>query len=200
MKTDIYTIGYAGFSLPDFINELKARRITALIDVRSAPFSRTFPDFNKETAAKALQENKIIYRSYAGEFGARRSEREFYTDGKVDFIKVSTSEIFKSGIDKICAGIELGYVFALMCAERDPLFCHRAVLVARAFVERGFTVSHIVRNSADISQTEFERQLTESCFPKSGQVSCLWQNLTSEQKLSAAYERRGREIAVARVF
>jgi uncharacterized protein (DUF488 family) len=200
MNQNIYTIGYSGYALPEFISELKARQITALIDVRSLPFSRRYPDFNKETLAITLRENGIIYRSYAKEFGARRTERELYTDGKVDFAKVAASENFKSGVEKIIAGADLGYVFALMCAERDPAFCHRAVLVSRAFSERGFEVSHILRGAVEMPQIEFERRLVDFYFHESEQVSFSAQEITAQQKLCAAYERRGGEIAVAREF
>jgi uncharacterized protein (DUF488 family) len=198
MKPKIYTIGYAGFSLPDFIEEIKARQITALIDVRSIPYSKAYSDFNKENLNKTLRENNIIYRNYAKEFGARRSESELYTGSKVDFQKVAASEIFKNGIEKIKAGASLGYVFALMCSERDPAFCHRAVLVARAFSDRGFEVFHIIRGGSEISQIEFERCLTHFYFPETEQVTFLTQALTAEQKIYAAYELRAGEVAYTR--
>jgi uncharacterized protein (DUF488 family) len=197
MNPKIYTIGYSGYTLPDFINELKALQITALIDVRSVPFSKRYPDFNKEKLAITLRENGIIYRSYAKEFGARRTERELYTDGKVDFVKVAACENFKSGVEKIIAGADLGYVFALMCAERDPAVCHRAVLVSRAFSERGFNVSHILRGAGELPQIEFERRLVDFYFPQPEQVLFSAQELTAKEKLCAAYARRGGEIAVA---
>jgi hypothetical protein len=85
-----------------------------------------------------------------------------------------------------------------MCAERDPAVCHRAVLVSRAFSERGFDVSHILRGAAELTQIEFERRLIDFYFPESEQVSFSAQELNARQKLCAAYERRAAEIAVAR--
>ena len=75
MVNTVFTIGYSGFQLNDFIKILKDNRILLVIDVRSLPYSQHYADFNKENISKILESSKIYYRNYALEFGARQEEK-----------------------------------------------------------------------------------------------------------------------------
>lgn len=137
MITKLFTIGYAGFGLPEFLTELKKRQIQLVIDVRSQPFSKYYADYNKDRICNALKNENIYYRNYAKEFGARQENKVYYSsEGYLDFSKFSKSEVFQNGIERLCLSMQKGYSFVLMCAEKDPIDCHRAILVSRAFHEK----------------------------------------------------------------
>ncbi len=130
----IYTIGYTAFSIDEFINILKIYNITCIIDVRSSAFSQFYQDYNKPVLKGRLKKENIEYRNYVDEFGARQNEVTYYhSDGYLDFNKFLKSENFKLGVNKIEKGIKLGYSFCLMCAETDPINCHRSIMVGRGF-------------------------------------------------------------------
>ena len=64
MINKIYTIGYSGFVIDDFIKILKKYEISVVIDVRSNPYSQYHLEYNKENLKKKLKQNRIYYRSY----------------------------------------------------------------------------------------------------------------------------------------
>ena len=85
MVNTVFTIGYSGFQLNDFVKILKDNGILLVIDVRSLPYSQHYADFNKENISKILKSSKIYYRNYASEFGARQAEKKYYPNGYLDF-------------------------------------------------------------------------------------------------------------------
>ena len=86
MVDTVYTIGYSGFSVNDFVATLKANHISLIVDVRSQPYSQWFSDYNRETLEKTLKQAGIYYRNYAAEFGARQENRSYYSsEGYLDF-------------------------------------------------------------------------------------------------------------------
>lgn len=195
MVDTIYTIGYSGFSIEDFIAALEANHISALIDVRSQPHSQWYPDYNKENLERALKQAKIFYRNYAEEFGARQENRSYYSGaGYLDFEKFSKSPQFQSGIKKITASMAQGYCFALMCAEKDPFNCHRAILVSRAFHDAGCSVIHLMPGGLKITQEDIERRLLEKYFPNRDQATLFSEPLSEEEYLIEAYRKRNAEI------
>ena len=122
----LYTIGHSNLSAGDFLNLLKQHNITALVDVRSQPVSRRFPHFNKDALESLLPEAGITYR-FAGKYLGGR---------ELDPQKVFTSGDFVMGIARLLnlTALESGGL-AIMCAEGDPLQCHRHNLIARALLD-----------------------------------------------------------------
>ncbi|WP_180270849.1 DUF488 domain-containing protein [Sporanaerobium hydrogeniformans] len=196
MKMDniIYTIGYSGFKIEDFINTLKRYSIKCLIDVRSMPNSRYFPEYNKETLREFLKENKILYRHYPMEFGARQNDTRYYPNGYLDFDLFTKSEAFIQGQEKVEKGMELGYTFVLMCAEKDAIDCHRCIMVARKFYQVGYEVRNILDNGKYQSQKEIEKRLIEKYFPNRDQVSLLSPVYNDAELINQAYVKRNKEI------
>ena len=166
MNTTIFTIGYAGFTVGEFVDELAAHGVSAVIDVRSVPFSHHDPEYDSPNISRSLMEKNIRYESYANEFGARQQDRRFYAHaGYMDFEIFAESGQFRDGVNKVLAGMN-DYVFAFMCAEKNPINCHRAVLVARAFHELGIRVIHIMPDVDDITHDELENMLLEKYCPE----------------------------------
>lgn len=194
----IYTIGYTGFTREEMLKELFKRNINALIDVRSSPFSERYPDYNRVELAEFLKSNGVIYRNYSAEFGARQDDPEYYTsDGYLDFNKFATSKRFNDGINKIISSAQQHYKFVLMCAEKDPITCHRTILVAKAFYERGCHIIHILPNGKEKSQKDIEQELLDKYFPRRDQISFDDMNcVTSEEEyIAKAYTEQAKKIA-----
>lgn len=160
MNETVYSIGYSGFPIVDtFINALVNNGVNVLIDVRSTPYSAYFEKYNKNNIEKALKQAGIYYRNYAKEFGARQEDHSFYKDGRLDFETFATSEQFRQGVEKIENSLAQGYTPCFMCAEKDPVECHRANLVTRAFFDDGYNVIHLMPEGRIKTQEDIELEL-----------------------------------------
>jgi uncharacterized protein (DUF488 family) len=139
----VLTIGHSTHSIDAFIALLRQHGVTALADVRSAPFSRFNPQFNKEALVSSLKAHGIKYVFLGRELGARSDDRSCYENGRVQYARLARTELFHSGLDRVMRGAH-EHRIALMCAEKEPLECHRTLLVARALVGHGVAVDHIL--------------------------------------------------------
>ena len=117
-----YTIGHSNHSIGQFIGLLRQHGITAIMDVRSAPYSRYHPQYNKDTLADSLEKEGINYVFLGKELGARPDDPTCYENGRVDFGRLAERKEFKSGLERVLQGCEK-YRIALMCAEKEPLGC-----------------------------------------------------------------------------
>ena len=192
MASRLFTIGYAGFpELEDFIRTLRQYGVQILIDVRSTPFSAYFACYNKDNLSSELQKNGILYFNYAKQFGARQEDRKYYRNGYLDFALFSASPQFLEGVQNVEKSVAS---IAFMCAEKHPGECHRAILVARAFSDRGHRVTHITPDGT-LTQQDIEAELLNAYYPERDQVSLFSEDNRTEQELiSAAYEKRNAEI------
>ena len=179
----VYTIGYAGAKLDQFIQILKDKKVSLLIDVRSVPKSQYFYQFNDNLLSKTLANVGINYENWRCEFGARQDDFNFYTDDILDYGKFSQSGRFKEGIEKIKNLTNKKVNICLMCAEIDPINCHRAILCAKEIFANGIEVTHIIvkRNGKTIieNQNDFEKRLLET---------------TKINNLSEAYRKQNKKI------
>ncbi len=163
----VFTIGYSGYlnNADNLINELKKHKINVLIDVRSEPYSAQFNNFNKEPFSKTLEKEGIIYRNYAKQFGAKQQNKAFYSrfDGeknRIDYSIFTKSEQFIDGVEKLKTMCKMGYNPVIMCSEKDPIDCHRAIMIGNAlFNNYGFKVTHIVIDKKDENQKELEKRI-----------------------------------------
>jgi uncharacterized protein (DUF488 family) len=139
----VFTIGHSTHSIQTFVTLLKQHGVTAVADVRSTPFSRFSPHFNKDALACDLKAHGIKYVFLGRELGARSDDPACYENGRVQYGRLARTELFKQGVARVLKGAG-EYRIALMCAEREPLECHRTLLVARALDEQGVEVVHIL--------------------------------------------------------
>lgn len=147
--TFIYTIGHGNKTMEEFIRELSAYNIQYLIDVRSKPFSKYYPQFNKESLILYFQVHKDIRYDWRGDKigGLPPAEWNCYTtDGKIDYDKMAVNPIFVSGIESIVKANDMKLKVALMCSESDPQMCHRSKLIGKMLADRGIDVQHIMLN------------------------------------------------------
>lgn len=196
----IYTIGHSTIEVEVFLNLVKKYDINCIVDIRSTPYSQFAPQFNRENLKYFLKQNSMQYLYMGREFGARRDEKELYNDsGELDFVKAAGSKIFNEGIDRIAKGIQKGYRIAFMCTEKEPMDCHRTIMVGRKFNDLGYNVINILHNGTNISQKELEKQLLNKYFPQRDQMSIfnLLDQVSEDEKtlICRAYQYRNSEIA-----
>ena len=184
----VFTIGHSSHPIEKFIKLLNTHRIDVVADVRSQPYSRHFPWFSKEPLKIALRKAGIRYVFLGQEFGARRDEPECYIDGVVDYERIAKTSTFAAGLERLRKGREK-YRIALMCAEKDPLDCHRTVLVSR-YASDFADVQHILAKGGIETHAEAETRLLKRFNQEASDLFA-----SSKTILNQAYERRGKEIA-----
>jgi len=192
MSATVFTIGHSNHSAEEFLRLLGQHGIQAVADVRSQPHSRFVPHFNQEAIGAFLQRNGMEYVFLGRELGARREEQTCYADGRAEYDRIAELPLFREGIQRICRGT-MRYRIALMCSEKDPLFCHRCVLVGRVLAVAGIAVRHIHGDGHLESQEEVEERMIRilSLQPD------LFAGGTQHSELVArAYREQGRRIAV----
>jgi len=185
----LYTIGHSNHEIAVFLGLLRQHGVTAVGDVRSQPYSRYVPQFSHDALEAALADAGIAYVFLGQELGARSDNPACYQDGKVQFDRLAQEPIFAEGLGRVVQGIER-YRIALVCAEKDPLDCHRALLVARRLCETGIAISHIHADGALESHQALESRLLVACKLPEGDL------FTSRAEyLADAYRIRGEQIA-----
>jgi len=141
-QSEVLTIGHSNHMIERFIGLLRQHHVTALADVRSAPYSQMHAQFNREPLAAALKQDGIAYSFLGKELGGRPADKTCYENGRVQYRSVAATSIFRSGIERILVGTQ-SYRIVLMCAEREPLECHRTLLVAPEIERAGISVIHV---------------------------------------------------------
>lgn len=184
----IYTVGHSNHPLERFLSLLQRPGITLLADVRSTPYSRFNPQFRRDTLAAALTQSGIEYLFLGEELGARSKDRACYEDGRVSYRKLANTERFRQGIERLLAAAKT-HTTAIMCAEKEPLDCHRTILVARELEARGESIAHILASGEIESQEDAMERLRSKLKLASDDL------FGSEDLNERAYDLRGKEIA-----
>ena len=185
----IYTIGYALHGVESFIAALKKFNITAIADVRSQPYSKFKPEFNKENLKKVLVTNGIEYVFLGDNVGARIKAPECYKNGQVDYKSISNHPLFQEGIDRLLKGMEK-YSIALMCAEKDPINCHRTILICKYLKRYQLQIYHILDANNLESQSETEFRLMKLFHLEQPDLF-----IKDSERLEEAYSRQEDKIA-----
>jgi uncharacterized protein (DUF488 family) len=156
----LYTIGHSTHAIGKLIELLQAHGITAVCDVRSSPFSRLNPQFNQEALQRALKAAGISYGFLGKQLGARPVDPSYYVDGRASYALMAAGPAFQDGIRRLRQGMEQHRV-ALLCAEKDPLTCHRTILVCRNLRGLGLGIDHILEDASLESHAEAELRLLD---------------------------------------
>jgi uncharacterized protein (DUF488 family) len=185
---DLLTIGHSRLPADRFVALLKAGDVTAIADVRSVPLSRWCPWFSRKPLAERLAAEGIAYLWFGDALGGRPRERALYRDGVVDYEAMAAAPRFRAGLDRVVE--EIGrHRLCLLCAEREPLDCHRCLLVARALAERSLAAGHIRPDGSIEPHAATEERLLEL----NGAEGDLF--LDRAARLADAYRRRARAVA-----
>jgi uncharacterized protein (DUF488 family) len=189
MVHELYTIGYSSHILESFLRVLKKYKIDAVADVRSSPYSQFKPEFNQESLKKFLKANNIAYVFLGDCCGARVEDPSCYVNGKVDYSLVAESKKFKDGLKRIIHGIEK-FRIALMCAEKDPITCHRTILICRNLSDKKINIKHIMSNGKTEDHKDSEQRLLKIFGLNHPDLF-----RSEQQRLNDAYIRQGEKIA-----
>lgn len=189
MLGSVYTIGHSTHTLEKLVGLLQRHGVTAVADVRSKPYSRMNPQFNRETLKSSLREAGLAYVFLGKELGARSDNRECYCNGRVQYDLLAKTEEFKRGIGRVKEGAKTHRI-ALMCAEKDPLHCHRTILVSRHLVHEGLEVRHIL---ADGRTEEHHEAMTRLARVLKLQSDDMFRS--SDELEEIAYRLQGQAIA-----
>lgn len=190
----LFTLGHSNLSSGQFIACLKGAGVEVVADVRSRPHSERFPHFSRAVLEKTLRQEGIGYLFLGEELGGRPDDADAYREnGVVDYAARRKSYAFQSGIDRVLKELE-ARALALLCAEEDPLDCHRFLMIAPALLTAGVSPVHIRRDGRLESQREAEDRL----LSEHGFSSTLGNTLFPEvrgQALEKAYELQATKCA-----
>lgn len=190
MNPDLLTIGHSRHAMEHYLSLLRLHAVTAVADVRSTPHSRT-PHFSQAPLRQALAAAQIQYVYLGAELGARRAESSCYVEGQARYELVAKLPAFDAGIERLRRGAQR-YRIAMMCAEKEPLDCHRGVLIARSITLRGWSVSHILADGRLEEHSATDRRLVS----RMGITRSLFEpDLPWEGLVERAYAARGLELA-----
>ncbi len=188
----IFTVGYSNHEPDYFLSLLTRHGVTAVADVRSSPYSRR-SWYCSDQLKQFLSANRLDYVFVGQQLGARRDEPECYVENQARYELVAKLPAFAEGIDRLLRGAK-DYRIALMCGERDPLDCHRGVLISPALVKRGCQIDHILGDGRIESHSDFELRMVELVG-----IDPLFDRVASHAELiERAYAERGRELAYIR--
>jgi uncharacterized protein (DUF488 family) len=189
---DLFSIGHSNIPAERFIAMLRSAGVNAIADVRSTPVSRFCPWFSAKDLAPLLAGEGMAYLPYGDPLGGRPRSPALYRDGIADYEAMARQPEFEMGLDRLCAEAARRRV-CMMCAEREPLDCHRCLLVARELTARGLTIGHILHDGA-IELHEATEQRLLVLDVKNEDEPDLFQTGLGE-RLAAAYRRRTRAVA-----
>lgn len=189
-KIQLLTVGHSNHPLEGLLALLHQHSATVVADVRSVPYSQRHPQFNRRALEGAFEERDMHYLFLGDELGARTKDPACYDEeGRVRFCRLAEAALFRRGIARVVDRARRSRV-ALLCAERDPAHCHRAILVAPALLKRGVSVAHILGDGNLESQ---EALLDRLCEAMRMAPRDIFRTRTEQRK--AALDHRARKIA-----
>ncbi len=154
----LFTIGYSGLDMPGFVALLRASAVDVVCDVRSTPFSTYKPDFTRGPFRGHLNRAQIKYVFLGDRLGARPKDRSVYVAGQATYDRIAATADFRVGLDRVRDGTRT-LTLALVCSERDPIECHRAVLVCRHLGDLRSDIAHIHTDGSVEDQAAFDVRL-----------------------------------------
>lgn len=187
----LYTIGHSNHAIEKFIALLKTYEIRVVIDVRSSPYSSYCPQFNQDTLVSALKKSEIDYVYLGNELGARPDNARCYENGRVSFLKIIKSGSFNNGIHKVLCEMQ-NHKIVLLCSEKDPIDCHRTIIISHFLSRYGVHIQHILENGAIEEHYETEKRLLKTMKIER---SLFEQDATEESLIEEAYSKQAKNIS-----
>jgi uncharacterized protein (DUF488 family) len=184
----LYTIGHSTHPIEDFIGLLRKHGIAVICDVRSSPYSQYNPQFNREDLIPELKSAGIGYVFLGRELGPRSEDPACYEDGRVSYRRLAETAPFREGLNRLRQGMKR-YRVSLLCAEKDPLTCHRTILICRELRAEA-DIRHILADGGIETQPELETRLLH--LHKLDQME-LFESRSDQ--LERAFDARAKKIA-----
>ncbi len=185
----LLTIGHSNLSVEQFAHNLARSEVSSVFDVRSLPYSRYNPQYNKEALEDTLVARGFGYLFMGAQLGARPPEASLYANGKVVYARLAQTGRFQSALQAVRQAAASSRI-ALMCSEKDPLTCHRCILICRHLRARDLDICHILDDGAIESHECAEDRLL-------GILGMSEPSLfeTREERIERAYDLQGDRIA-----
>jgi uncharacterized protein (DUF488 family) len=192
----LFTIGHSNHEVPRFLALLAGAGIDAIADVRSQPVSKYLPHFSRPEMEVWLRDREIGYAFLGRQLGGRPGQPSLYdADGRVNYERVRRGKLFQEGIEELLRHTE-ELKIALLCAEEDPLSCHRGLMITPALVERGFSPLHVRGDGTVETMAQMEQRLLEVTGVGAGMLDGLFAASLSEEErrdlLAEAYRTQAR--------
>jgi uncharacterized protein (DUF488 family) len=141
--SSFFTIGHSNHDFEAWLALLRQHTVEVVVDVRSSPYSKYVPQFDRELMQRSLAQAGIHYLYLGEDLGGRPANSSYYdASGHVLYSRLCGDEGFQAGIARLETGIDR-YRVALVCGEEDPANCHRRLLIGRVLSERGHAMMHI---------------------------------------------------------
>ncbi len=188
MTKTVYTIGHSNGTAERLLGLLIQHGVGSVADVRSQPYSRFNPQFNREDLACVLKASGLEYLFLGHELGARSSNSACYRDGRAQYSLIAKTPLFEQGIERLQAAME-DRRLAILCAEKEPLVCHRSILIGRYLHEKSFHVRHILE---DGSLEDHDASLLRLLALHGMQENHLFH--TRDELVAIAYEKQAEQI------
>lgn len=187
---EVLTVGHSNHPIDRFFDLVASHGVDALVDVRTSPFSRYAPQFNRDALAASARGRGLAYVFLGRELGGRPSDpRLLDANGVADYCGMARTAEFADGIARVLQGVAKGYRIALTCSERCPTECHRCLLVARRISAEGVATAHILFDGRREEQAETEARI----LTLAGKSASLFEDAGSV--LDDAYVKRARMVA-----
>ena len=193
-RFDLFSIGHSNIAEQQFLALLRGAGVTSIADVRSVPHSRFYPWFSQKQLSASLAAADIGYAAMGDTPGGRPRDDGLYRDGVADYEAMAARPEYAAGLGRLLDAVARSQV-CVLCAEREPLDCHRCLLVARSVGERGLTVGHILHDGSIEPHAETEQRLL--ALRGYGDDRDLFAS-GQHERLAAAYRRRGHAVAFRR--
>jgi uncharacterized protein (DUF488 family) len=187
--SELYTIGHSNHPVERFIELLQAHAITAVCDVRSHPYSRYNPQFNRENLRRELKGREVSYVYLGKELGPRSDDPNVYESGKVQYGLLAKTHQFQQGLHRLKSGLKSHRV-AVMCAEKDPIMCHRTLLICRHLRTEDIEIKHILEDGRIETNEDTETRLLRLL-----KIPPLQLFESTEELIRRAYDIQSEKIA-----
>lgn len=173
----VFSIGHSNHSPDVFLKLLQDFRIKVLFDVRSSPYSRYMPRYNRQDLQHLLSTQEVAY-DFAGEsLGGRPKDPWLYKagvlpEGKADYLHmvnypaVAATSSFRNGLRRLMTSAQ-ERTTVMMCSEEDPQQCHRHHLIAGELHKHGFEVLHIRKSGrAELFDPKTSIEVIDATLPR----------------------------------
>ena len=190
-RSPVFTIGHSNHAAEVFLGLLLRHEIEDVVDVRSSPHSRYNPQFNRKTLQAALTEAGVGYVFMGEELGGRPTDPSCYDgEGRVLYDRLAETDAFKEGIRQVIQRTGERRI-VLMCSEKEPLDCHRTLLIAQVLTARDLGIGHILADGdLESHAAAVDRLLDRFKLSREGDMF-----RSREQLIADAVSRQARKVA-----
>ena len=187
----LWSVGHSTHPIERFIDLVRLCGVDRVVDVRSSPFSRFNPQFNRHSLRRDLHSAGIGYLFMGETLGGKPEGDEFYdSEGHLLYGRMAESPVFESGMARLNRRAERSRV-AVMCSEEDPAGCHRFLLITRVLHGQGIAVTH-VRGDGTTQVTEAVEAFPDWSDPVYEEVSLLDGSTRSSWRSTRPVRRESR--------